>query len=140
MLKTKESLFLNMLFNPTLLTKIWSFKENKIMKIVRLILILFISFLISCDSNKTPDQENLCIEHFLEEFNMKSYEGEDLACKTFIRLHEFESILFAVKGNRCVDFAPFTIYDCDGEEFCFTSIGPCYIQESIDHGIIGIEH
>ncbi|MFT4533061.1 MAG: hypothetical protein ACJA1A_000818 [Saprospiraceae bacterium] len=90
---------------------------------------------ISCETS----EEKLCIAYFLEEFNMKPYNGEDLACKTYIRLYEYENTQFALMDNHCADFAPFTVYDCNGEEFCFTSIGPCYIQESLDLGIIGIE-
>ena len=95
---------------------------------------------IGCDSSiSNSHQEDFCTDYFLEEFNMKAYKGEELGCKTYILLYEFEKTLFALKNNHCVDFAPFTIYDCSGEEFCFTSIGPCYIQESLDLGIIGIE-
>ncbi len=90
---------------------------------------------IRCESN----EENMCITYFLDEFNMKPYNGEDLDCKTYIRLYEFEKTLFTLMNNHCADFAPFTVFDCNGEEFCFTSIGPCHIQESIDQGIIGIE-
>jgi|GEM_PF-4431998 len=90
----------------------------------------------SCEFSR---QENMCIAQFLDDFNMKPYKGEDLDCKTHIRMYDYEGTLFAVQGNHCCDYAPFMIYDCDGEEFCFTSVGPCYFQESVDMGIIGIE-
>ena len=70
---------------------------------------------------------------------MDPYDGEELACHTYIRLYEFNDTFFAIKDNYCADFAPFQVYDCDGEEFCITSTGPCHIQESTDLGIIGIE-
>lgn len=116
-----------------------SIKENSLMRDLHLFLIticvLIASSLMSCNSN----DENLCVNHFLEEFDMKPYAGEDLACKTHIRLYDYEGVLFAVKINHCTDFVAFTIYDCNGKEFCFTSEGPCYFHESIDLGIIGIE-
>ena len=93
----------------------------------------------SCNSTSPMGhEEKACTQYFLNEFNMDPYNGEELGCKTHIRLYEFENTMFALKINHCADFAPFTIYDCDGEEFCFTSLGPCHIQESIDYGIIGI--
>jgi len=81
----------------------------------------------------------MCVDHFLSEFDMKAYNGEELECLTYIRLYQYGDIYFAYKNNHCADFAPFIIYDCNGNEFCLTSEGPCYVQESIDHGIIGIE-
>lgn len=98
---------------------------------------------IVCEGDESAPLEfksiELCTEQFLEEFDMKPYEGEEIGCKFHIRLYQYNDIFFAVLNSHCHDLAPFTIYDCNGEEFCFTSIGPCHLLESIDHGVIGIE-
>jgi len=106
-------------------------------KLIGTTIILSLFFILtSCESRETAKDN--CIDHFLSEFNMKAYDGEELGCHTFIMLYEYEGTYFAYMENRCADFVPFTVYDCDGEEFCYTATGPCYIAESIYHGIIGI--
>lgn len=90
----------------------------------------------SCNSSADDLEKENCTEHFLNEFDMKAYSGEDLDCKTFIRLYQKAGIYYAVMDNHCVDFAAFTVYDCNGDEYC---AGPCYDEDATDLGIIGIK-
>jgi hypothetical protein len=73
-------------------------------------------FSFGCDDEQSTKRQN-CIESVLEEHHMIPYTGEDLGCKFFITLFEFNGEQYFQLGNHCADMVTYP-FDCKGNQIC----------------------
>ena len=92
----------------------------------------------SCSSD---DNNQPCIQHFLDEFNMQPYDGQEITNQFFLTLHEYEGKQFALLGSHVADLLGQIPVDCDGNELCMELYSEdCneVLQKAEMLGIIGI--
>ena len=102
-------------------------------------LISFVGLQSCSKSSQSNNDLDICISHFLEEFDMQPYDGEDLACKFHIIMYEHEGVYFSVLNSHCADLVQLTIYDCDGNVYCKLEDSPCQISGRTLVGVIGMD-
>ena len=107
------------------------------------LLSLFILILVACNSEDELHENQPCIDHFLEQFELRPYNGGEVPCgKDYLVLFENESTSFALLHNDCADLLPQLLIDCNGRELCtYVTEAGCFemVMESENLGIIGIE-
>lgn len=81
-----------------------------------LILLLYISTILACSKNDTDVQSFLDCNNFSEAY--KSYNGEELECKFYFTLTEFENQNYIELNSRCADLTRFFVYNENCEDIC----------------------
>ncbi|MEO1052744.1 MAG: hypothetical protein AAFX87_19070 [Bacteroidota bacterium] len=90
------------------------------------------------------DEENItkmCLDEYLEQSDMEPYTGQDLDCKFFLTLYEFQNSQYFLLGNHCADIISFPI-DCDGNTLCENGEDrQCrrFYREAVNKGIVGVQ-
>lgn len=115
--------------------------------IFKVLISLSIISVLACNnvSDEFPDTDyqQECINHFLDEYDMKEYNGETIPCSTsYLVLFENDNSTFAILHNDCADLAPQMIEDCEGNELCvYVTEDGCFemVQDSERIGIIGYD-
>jgi len=83
------------------------------MKTFYLITAFAFILLSGCSKNEKSD----CIESVLNENNMIAYDDQEIGCKSFFELYEFQNKQFFLLNNYCADIISYPI-DCDGNTLC----------------------
>lgn len=81
--------------------------------------ILFLIFLtgFGCDKKDEVTCINDCMETYLQQNGIASYRGEEVGCKYFVSLYEYQNKQYYVLGNHCADVAS-NPTDCNGNTLC----------------------
>lgn len=113
------------------------------MKLIKATLFsLTILLALSCKKEPVGSQE-ACIEQFLEDFDMKAYDGGEIDCgDNYIVLFENDETFYSILHNDCADLLPSMLVDCAGNELCiYVTDDGCFdmVQASTNLGVIGVE-
>lgn len=82
-----------------------------------------------------------CIATAVRHSNMVIYKGQDLKCKNYLSLYQFQNRHYFVLDNHCADVIPNPI-DCEGNRLCFDMEDPICKEFFINSKwirIIGVE-
>jgi hypothetical protein len=104
-----------------------------------LTILLFISF--GCDKKDEVTCIDDCMESYLKQNEMVSYKGEEVGCKYFVSLYEYQNKQYYVLDNHCVDVA-INPTDCNGNTLCETVNGKVcneFFEKAKYIGIVGIK-
>jgi hypothetical protein len=104
-----------------------------------LITFLFIGF--GCDRKDEVTCVNNCMETYLKQNNMVSYKGEEIGCKKFVSLYEYQKKQYYVLGSHCADVAS-NPTDCNGITLCGSDNNKVcndFFANAKHIGIVGIE-
>ena len=107
-----------------------------LLTIALLVLILFSS----CSDEESTNNSD-CREFFLSHLNLEVYEDQDLGCRSFYNLVEYNGDQYVYYDNFCADLAFFTFIDCNGDTTCSTQVGSCdTLREGTNLGILGFKN
>ncbi len=90
----------------------------------------------ACKENHPED----CHDKVMLELGMTRYNGEAIACRTFLKLYKFEGEDYFLLDNFCADMVNYP-FDCEGNEICGIGKEPVcqkFSNEAVEIGIIGI--
>ncbi len=103
------------------------------------IILLFIGF--ACDKKEEISCINDCLETYLQQNGMVSYKGEEVGCKYFVSLYEYQNKQYYVLGNHCADVAN-NPTDCSSNTLCGTGnekVCGEFFEKAKYIGIVGIK-
>jgi hypothetical protein len=106
---------------------------------ILLVIFLFIGF--SCDRKDEVTCINNCMETYLKQNNMVSYKGEEIGCKKFVSLYEYQNKQYYVLGSHCAEIAS-NPTDCSGNALCDSGnekVCNDFFANAKHIGIVGIE-
>ena len=104
-----------------------------------LTIIFFICF--GCDKKEEVTCIDDCIESYLKQNEMVSYSGEDVGCKFFLSLYEYQNKQYYVLYRHCADVA-INPTDCNGNTLCENGNGKVcneFFEKAKYIGIVGIK-
>ena len=86
------------------------------MKTMRYSFVLFLmTFAFACrEECQTPKN---CIAEVVLQYNMVKYEGQELGCRSFLVLYEFNEQQYFLWNNHCTDSVSYP-FNCNGESLC----------------------
>lgn len=103
--------------------------------------ISFICLLICSSCDKEDGTPGSCIDAYLEQNGMVKYKDQEIGCKSFLNLYEFENKEYFLLGNHCADMISFPT-DCEGKRLCEdpeeTESCNNFYQNAKFKGIIGV--
>ncbi|WP_185195346.1 hypothetical protein [Pontibacter sp. Tf4] len=106
------------------------------------IILIILSFIgLGCDKKEEVTCIADCMESYLKQNEMLSYKGEDVGCKFFLRLYEYQNKQYYVLDNHCADVA-INPTDCNGNTLCETgNEKTCreFFEKAKYIGIVGIK-
>ena len=108
------------------------------MKVLNLVVVTLLFFLLGC--SKEEIQPSDCIASVLKENDMVEYTGQEIGCKFFFQLFDYENEQFFLLGNHCADMVSYPI-DCEGNHLYedLDSQAAIDFYANAEHiGIIGI--
>lgn len=114
--------------------------------ILHFVLATFLFFSFGCDKEEAFTCLDNCIDDCLEtnlkQNGMARYKGEDLGCKYFLSLYEYQNKQYFMLNNNCADIE-INPADCHGNFFC-KSGDPKACSRFFDKakyiGIVGIKN
>lgn len=83
-----------------------------------------------------------CIDDYLEQIGMIRYNCEEIGCKFFLNLYEFESKQYFLLGNHCADIISYPT-DCEGKTLCTQQLEyncEAFYKKAVFIGIVGIKY
>ncbi|NDK54427.1 DUF6970 domain-containing protein [Pontibacter fetidus] len=101
--------------------------------------LLLISF--GCGKKEEVTCIDDCMESYLEQNEMVSYKGEEVGCKFFLSLYEYQNKQYYVLDSHCSDVA-INPTDCNGNTLCETgNEKECneFFKKTKYIGIVGIK-
>lgn len=105
-----------------------------------LAIFLFMNF--GCDKGEEVSCVDDCSDTYLKQNGMVRYKGEELDCKDFLSLYEYQNKQYYVLGNNCADIA-INPTDCDGNSLCKSGDSKScstFFENAKYIGIVGIEN
>lgn len=109
------------------------------MRKVQLAIFFFLFLITGCLKQHSIESE--CIVAAIRENNMIIYKDQDLGCKFYLSLYQFQNRPYFVLDNPCADIIPNPI-DCEGNQICLDMENPICKSFFINSKwirIIGIE-
>ncbi|AKD03680.1 hypothetical protein POKO110462_02405 [Pontibacter korlensis] len=109
--------------------------------ILNLVMIAFLFFSFGCEKEDEVTCKNDCLDSYLKENGMVSYKGEELGCKNFLSLYEYQGRQYYVLENHCADVAVAPT-DCEGRPLCGSGDEEScseFYQNAKYIGVVGIE-
>lgn len=83
-----------------------------------------------------------CTEEVLASFNMVAYEEQQIDCKSFLELYEYQNEQYFLLGNHCIDMVS-SPFDCARNILCQKGVDielcQSFRRDAVYIGIIGIE-
>lgn len=80
-----------------------------------------------------------CVDEVLESQAMIPYQGQDIECRFFLSLYEYEEEQYFLLGNNCADMVVYP-FGCEGNELCSSTDECTDFYESARYiGIVGVE-
>ena len=108
-------------------------------KLIAYILLFIGAILCYGCSDEQPAVQLDCRDFLLSHLQLEPFEGQDIGCRSFYTLVEYEGELYTYLDNYCADIAYFSFIDCDGDTVCTTQESSCNIlSEGTDMGILGL--
>jgi hypothetical protein len=95
----------------------------------------------SCDKEDEIKCIDDCAEEYLVQNGMVRYQGEDVGCKFFLNLYEYQNKQYFLFGNHCADMISYPT-DCDRNKLCETGVDTnCkdFYKNAKFIGIVGIK-
>jgi len=103
-----------------------------------LLLVIVSLIMVSCHKK---EKDELCLTQTLERYGMTQYKGEDMGCRMFLTMYEYNNKLYFELGNHCTDMEV-VIEDCAGNNIEETRSALFNLQfdcHALRIGIVGIE-
>jgi hypothetical protein len=111
----------------------------KYLTMPRLVLCIFLFMCFGCC--KHEEVKVNCIDDQLKQKGMAKYQGEEIGCKFFLSLYEYNNKQYFLLGNHCADMVSYPT-SCDGKKLC-ENADDKECKEFFDNatyiGIVGIE-
>ncbi|WP_152425077.1 hypothetical protein [Nafulsella turpanensis] len=102
-------------------------------------LYLILIFLLGLSACTEEDITTNCVDEVLEAQGMVPYQGQDIGCKFFLSLYEYESQQYFLLGNACADMVVYPTA-CSGNQLCNSTAECTEFYENARYiGIVGIE-
>ena len=93
---------------------------------------------LGCSDDESAESQD-CRDFFLSHLNLEAYDDQEIGCRAFYNLIEFEGNQFVHLDNFCANFGFFTLIDCNGDTICTTQSSSCnIISESENLEILGL--
>ncbi|MER2996923.1 DUF6970 domain-containing protein [Pontibacter populi] len=96
---------------------------------------------LGCDKKEEVTCMDDCLDTYLEQNGMVSYKGEEVGCKFFVSLYEYQNKQYYVLDSHCADVA-INPTDCNGNTLCGNGNEKgCndFFEEAKYIGIVGIK-
>lgn len=102
-------------------------------------IVLFCIFLFGLSACSEEDIKINCVDEVLEAQGMVNYQGQDIGCKFFLSLYEYENEQYFLLGNTCADMTVYP-FGCNGDQLCDSAEECTNFYENARYiGIVGIE-
>lgn len=110
----------------------------KFTTILKAVPFLLMTSFLSC---KEEEVIKNCTDKYLEQVEMVKYSGEEIGCKTFLKLYEYESKQYYIMDSYCADMISYP-KDCEGKSLCDQQLQhhcDAFFEKAVFVGIVGIK-
>jgi hypothetical protein len=77
---------------------------------------LFLATLVAC-CPEVPEPFSNCVDQFVADNKLVKYTGQDLGCRTYVKLYELDLKAYFYTDCACADMLSIPV-GCDGQQYC----------------------